>query len=362
MASKNYYDILGVDKNASDKDIKKAYHKLSIQYHPDKQVGKSDAEKKAAEEKFKEISEAYGVLSDEGKKRNYDQYGDPNGMQGGFGGFEGFGGAPFGDMFSSMFTSFNEGRRNRGGAREEVVEPGSNIQMRIPLTLEEIYCGCTKKLKYQRDVRCSNCHGKGGFKEKVCPKCHGTGVVQEIHTNGFSRTVFAKPCTDCGGTGHIVEEKCPTCGGRGFVKADNVVSVTFGAGTPEGFAYQVKDAGNESKSPRGKNGDFYAFPVYNFDQNRYMVKNLDIVEQIYLPYYDLLLGTEYIHELPDKSTVKINIPPCIPEDDILRINKKGIKGVNRVGDYYLQIHYQLPISLSDAERKHIEELKKLAKK
>lgn len=349
MDNKGYYKILGVSESATDDDIKRSFRKLSLKYHPDKQAGKSDAEKADAEQKFKEINEAYQVLSDPEKKSNYDKYGDPE-AKGGFnfdgGGFGGFGGFPFSDFF---------GGRARNQARP--AQPGSDIKMSVPLTIEEIFNGCTKKLKFDRNVRCANCHGDGGTGKKTCMHCGGTGfeTVTQMTAMGMMQTT--KTCSHCHGTGTTIEHTCPTCGGTGFKKTSTVIEVTFPAGMPDGYATVKNDQGNESKDRKGSNGDFYAIAKHTFDTNKYSVVGLDVIEKIYIPYYDILLGCDYIVEIPNGSKKKINIESCTPEGKVLRLYREGIKGKDRVGDYYIEVHYLMPASITEEERKKLEDIK-----
>lgn len=352
MDSKGYYKTLGLSDNASDADIKRAYRKMSLKYHPDKQAGKSDAEKKAAEDNFKKINEAYQVLSDTTKKSNYDQFGDENGRpNGGFGG--GFGG--FDDIFSSFF-----GGGNRGGFQRQP-ETGSPIRMNIPLSIEDVYNGCTKKVKYMRNVRCVNCHGAGGSGRKTCLHCGGTGteISRQMTPMGFIQT--SHTCTHCNGKGYTVETQCPTCHGTGFKKEETTLDVTFGPGMPEGYSVEYVGKGNESVDVKGTTGRFLATAVYDFDKERYSVQGLDIVERIYVPYYDLMLGTDYTLEFPDKSKRKITIPSCIQDGKLLRLSQMGIKGSDRDyrGDYYVEIHYAFPEEITAEERNHLEKIKEL---
>lgn len=345
----NYYDILGVSQNASESEIKKAYRQLSKKYHPDMQGGKSDKEKEAAEEKFKEISHAYNVLSDPEKKSNYDNFGDENGQAnpfGDFGGFGGFGGFnPFGDF----------GRSQR---RRNMVEPGRDIQMKIPVTIEDLFNGCVRNVKFKRNVRCASCHGAGGSGQKTCAKCHGTGrfvTRQSFGMGGIS--IREEECPVCHGTGFTVEKTCDVCGGTGFKKVENKIEVKFPTGIQNGEYIIFNGDGHESKSPKGKNGDFIAIAEYNFDTDHYLVNGLDVIEHVYIPYYELLLGCTYTVDIPSGVSKKIKIASCIKDGTIMALRKEGLRRPDgQVGDYYVCIHYKMPEKISTNERIALESI------
>lgn len=362
MDKKGYYKLLNVSENASEKEIKNSFRKLSLKYHPDKQVNKSEAEKKEAEDQFKKINQAYQVLSDPEKKKNYDTYGDED-LQGGgfnadpFGGFGGFGGNPFGggfaDMFNDVFGGFNRGRSRA----QRPVENGADVRMKVPLTFSEVFNGCTKKLKFVKNVRCSTCHGNGGTGEKLCPQCNGSGRVYQHKTNGGMVITVEETCPHCKGKGKTYEHKCPSCE-NGFKKQDHVVEINFPAGMPNGYAVEKPFEAHESPDVRGKNGTFYAFCDYSFDTDMYNINGLDVIQKVYLPYYELLLGTEYILELPNNTKKKINIPSCIQNGKMLRLYREGIQGQgNSKGDYYLQVFYEMPTKLTENEKKNLENIK-----
>lgn len=354
---KDYYKILGVNKDASENDLKKAYRKLSLKYHPDKQANKSDAEKKEAEDKFKEINEAYQVLSDPEKKKNYDTFGDPDAKAPQGGGFSGF--DDLSSMFDSVFSGRNSNPWDPGYApqsKPKTDPPGADRRMNVPLTIEDFFCGCTKKLKYKRNIRCVNCHGKGGTGMKTCPHCHGTGTTKRQEMTLMGMISVSQPCPHCQGKGQVVEHTCPTCNGSGFKQEDHVVEVTFPAGMTHGYSIQKLGEGDESKSVNQPNGSFFATANYSFDTERYqIINNYDIVENIHIPYYDLILGTDYELELPDHSKKMVKIPECSKDGAYLRLRGSGIKLSNGSrADYYIVLHADYPVSITDKERELLQ--------
>lgn len=348
---KNLYDILGVKKTASEKEIQKAYKKLALKYHPDKQVGKSDEEKKKAEEVFKEAAMAYDVLNDKEKRQQYDMFGTVGGSpnMGGYGNSNPFsgGGFPFG--FEDLF---GYGRRSGGSGRSYA--PGADARMRIPLTIEEVYSGCKKTVKYKKNVRCSHCHGDGGTGKKVCPNCGGTGQVMNVQQTAFGIAQQITTCRDCKGTGYIVEKKCTHCSGTGFTQKDSTVTIEFPAGIQNGNGIQVPGAGHEAKDSHGSNGNFLAVVDYAFKEDEYEVSNYNVRQTVHVPYYDMLLGSEIEIKLPDGRVRKINLDECTPHGKQIRLYKDGISGH---GDYYLTIVGDMPSTLSVADKAALEQIR-----
>ena len=366
MDSKGYYKTLGVDEKASQEEIKKAFRRLSIKLHPDKQTGKSDKEKKEAEAKFKEVNEAYQVLSDEEKRRKYDSgtsfdFGNANGN--GFGGFD-FGDFNF-DEFGFNDAGFDFSKFFGNGSHygyshptQKQSEKGADIKMAIPVSIEELFTGCTKKVKYYRNVRCPNCHGVGGTNKHTCPDCNGTGMTRTTVRSPFGFTTSTGPCKKCGGKGYIVDTKCPTCGGTGFKKTETVLDVKFDPGMLNGFNMVYRGKGHESSDISGETGDFLALCKHNYDTTKYQIVNsFDVYEKVEIPYYDALLGCEYILEKPDHKKIKVTIPSCIPNGKQLKLAKEGIPYNGRYGDYILIVIYKIPEKLSWRERNALEALK-----
>ena len=356
--AKDYYDILQVDRNATQDEIKKSYRKLSIKWHPDKHTNDSEKDKKEAEEKFKAISEAYAVLSDPDKKKQYDMFGtvdeSPN-MGGGPFGNPFFGGFPFGNPFGGdpFGGNFNPG---------DIIESGSDIKMEIQITLEELYSGVTKKVKYKRKVRCANCHGEGGTNIKKCPHCNGTGRIRDTKRGPFGINISIKNCPHCNGTGKIVTSKCPTCGGTGFTETYETVDVKIPSGIPDGATLLFQGKGNESKNRKGENGTFIAEIKYNIDNERYAIQGLNVLEHIYIPYYEILLGCNYEINIPNGHKIVIKIPACTKEENLKKISGEGLTYNYTTGDYFICIHYKYPEELSEKEKEHIMFIKEMKDK
>ena len=280
MANKNYYDILGVSKDASDKDIKSKYRDLSKKYHPDRQNGKSDKEKQEAENKFKEINEAYSVLSDAEKRKNYDTFGSPDGNpMGGFGDmFSGFG-----DMFNFDFSDLFGGGRShkKSSQRSEQVHPGESYNINVGLSIEDIYNGIqNKQFEIEVNRRCSSCNGTGGSGAEKCPHCNGTGMKREVKQTAFGRMENMTYCWECNGTGQRVKNKCTKCNGSGFEKYIEKLTLNVPKFARNGQQIMFNGAGSDSKSPKGVRGDVMVTLVHQFDTNRYRIINNDVYEDV----------------------------------------------------------------------------------
>lgn len=363
MAEKrDYYEVLGLDKNASADQIKDAYRKMALKWHPDRWVNGTDAEKKTAEEKFKEASEAYSVLSDPDKKAKYDQFGfagvdgqagpDFSGgfgnlndilndlFGGGFGGFGGFGNFGFGGSSSG-----------RTGTR---VPRGRDIRTRVRLTLEEINKGCEKEVTLTRNIACPDCGGKGtknASDVKTCPDCNGTGQVQRYANTLFGRTVTYTTCSRCGGEGKIVTNPCHTCSGSGLVRKQQTVKVKIPAGVENGMQLTVRGEGHAA--PRGGiNGDLLVVieEIENPDIKR---EGNDLFYSKIISVTDAMLGTEISVPCLDGG-YKVKIEPGTQSGTVLRLKGKGLPSVNGYGsgrgDMYVKILVWIPRKLSKSEK------------
>lgn len=351
---KNYYDILGLSKSATEADIKKAFKKLSLKYHPDRHANDSEEEKKNSEDKFKEINEAYSVLSDKEKRNYYDTYGSTEGY--GSGGFSG----PSAEDFFNMFNNNPFGGFGANFRHEQRVERGSNIQMEVPYTIEDFYCGTKKTLKYRKKFRCPSCHGAGGTGESVCPECNGTGFTQKVYRQGFSQTIVSEPCKKCGGKGKIYQYECHRCHGAGFEEREVTLDVNIPAGIIPGNGTIIQGAGNESSDPRGENGAFIIVPVFKYDRNRYSLDGYTIKEYVTVPYYDALLGCTITIELPDKTKKTITLSECTPDKKLYKLTNCGVHiNGSEAGDYIVEIRYEYPKSLGSEEKSLLKKIKKL---
>ena len=358
MAEKrDYYEVLGVARNANADEIKKAYRKAAIKYHPDKNPGD-----KEAEEKFKEAAEAYDVLSNQDKRARYDQFGHA-GMSGaaggGFGG-GGFGGfsmedifSQFGDIFGGHFGGFGGGAR--GGAR---VSRGSDIRVKVKLTLSEIANGTTKKLKINKTIACDKCGGTGAKDSSsyaTCSTCNGSGYVTRVENTFFGRMQTQGVCPTCGGSGKVITAKCDKCGGEGVVRGEEVVEIKIPAGVGEGMAVTVSGKGNAARQG-GIAGDLLV--MIEEEHNPELIRDgNDLIHNLNLTVTTCILGGEV--EVPTiDGRAKIKIPAGTHAGKVFRLRGKGLPDVNGYGrgDILIVVDITIPDSLNSKERKLVEEL------
>ncbi|MCR4799807.1 MAG: molecular chaperone DnaJ [Bacteroidales bacterium] len=356
MAEKrDYYEVLGVAKNATKDEIKKAYRKLAIKYHPDKNPGD-----KEAEEKFKEAAEAYDVLSDDTKRQRYDQFGHA-GVGGAAGG--GFSDVNdifthFGDIFGDLFGGGASFGGFGGGSRGRAVRKGSNLRVRVKLNLSEIVSGTEKKIKIKKKVTCTACNGSGAATSndvQSCPDCKGSGYVIRMVNGIFGRMQQQSPCPRCGGEGKIITHKCPHCSGEGVVDAEETVTVQIPAGVADGMQLNVPGKGN---APRhgGVNGDLYVLiseeehPQLERDGN-------DLIYTLDISFPDAVLGANV--EIPTvEGNVKIHIDEGTQSGKILRLRGKGVPDVNGYGrgDLLVNVQVYVPKNVTKDEKKILEKL------
>ncbi len=358
--TKNYYDILGVDKSASKDDIKKAFRKLAHKYHPDKQGG--DAAK------FKEASEAYSVLSDDAKRSQYDTYGSVNtgaGGQGGFGGFNpnDFGGFDFGGAggqgsvefdLGDIFNQFFGG----GAGRQEQRPRGRDISIDIELSFSESIFGVERKVLLTKSSNCSTCGGNGakpGTEMMTCSTCNGKGKVHENRRSIFGQVTVAATCKTCHGSGKVPKEKCSTCHGAGVTNKQEEIAVKVPAGIEDGEMIRMTAMGEAITG--GTSGDLY-IKIHVKQHPVFRKEGLNLVTDLSIKVSTALLGGEYeLETLDGKLTIKI--PEGIAHGEILRVKGKGVPADrNRRGDILIRINIELPHKLSKNARKLIEELKK----
>ncbi len=355
MASKNYYEILGVDKNASQDEIKSAYRKLAKKYHPD--LNKDNPE---AAEKFKEINDAYSVLSDATKKSNYDNYGDPNGSQffggnGSSGGFSG-GGFNFGG-FDDLFNIF--GNFGGGGGASSNQTQGEDISIKINISFVESYFGATKEVVYPMVSTCEHCKGTGaknGTEYTTCSECGGSGYARYTENTMFGRIVQTGPCRTCGGKGKIIKQKCEHCNGSGLDRINKKVSVNIPAGIADGQIIKMRGLGNAGYNG-GPNGDLNVY-VTVIPHKLLVRDNYDLKLKLYVPFYMLLSGGEI--EVPlAKGTTTLKIPPLTQSGTVFKLKGKGFKHLNSstYGNLDVTIVAESPKSLSKENKDLIEQLK-----
>lgn len=351
MADKNYYDLLGVQKTATEQEIKSAYRKAVMQYHPDRFATKPEAERKQAEEKFKEINHAYDVLSDPQKKANYDQYGTEDGPQfsGGFGGgssggFSGFGG--FEDIFSQFFGGGS--RTNRANMPID----GEDITMRLDITFEEAIHGAEKSVKVYRTEKCPDCKGSGASdpsKITTCPECNGTGNVTITQNTIFGRQTVRTKCSRCGGTGKIITEKCKTCRGAGTIKKERVIPVTIPAGIDNGQTISYYNEG-EVGINGGQNGRLII--VINVKPHPLFVREgYDLYYKVPISLSEAINGTKL--EIPTvDSSVTITIPAGTQTNTKFRVKGYGVKYLKKQvnGDLYVTVEVETPQKLSKKQQ------------
>lgn len=358
MANKDYYSILGVSRNATEDEIKKQYKKLALKYHPDRHANDPENKKKEAEEKFKEIAEAYSVLSDPDKKQMYDTYGTVDGMPSdGFSGGGFPGGFPFGGMDMDPDDIFNMFRGRRRAPRSDVHEPGATINIKVGVSIEDIYNGGTKNVEYDIETRCGHCAGQGGHGVETCPYCHGTGMISETKRNGWMTSTVSRPCPYCHGSGKTVKETCTECGGTGVKKQHKNVNVTIPKGVQNGQQTQIADAGYESKDPKGQNGDLIITFIYQFDQSKYKINGSTLYELVDIPYYDVILGCEKEITLPNKEKIKVKVPKCSKDGQQVVVHGKGLN----YGNYIMVINVSYPNAVSSKEEEHLEKIRKIHK-
>lgn len=360
---KDYYKILGVDKKASKDEIKKAFYKLAHQHHPDKNGGD--------DKKFKEVNEAYQVLSDDKKRAHYDQFGSnpgPNGNAGGYsqqshGGnpfegfdFSGFGGGSgqsfhfdFGDMFDMFGGSGGRSARNK---------KGEDLQVIVEVTLAEAYTGVNKKIIYNHYSKCDTCKGDGakpGTKKITCKKCSGKGVIVSNKRTIFGEFQQQTTCPDCLGSGKIPEVKCPDCKGAGIKMKKEEVSIPIPEGVEDGE--QLILSGYGEAIAEGESGDLYII-VRVMSDKRFTRKNLNLYSKINLKLTDLILGSKQTIKDVQNTDLEVHIPAHHNPKEQIIVHGKGMKRGSRRGDLILDINLEMPKNLSKKTREHIEELRK----
>lgn len=357
MAKRDYYEILEVNKSASADELKKAYRKMAIKYHPDKNPGD-----KASEEKFKEAAEAYEVLSDPNKKARYDQFGHAGmaGSHAGGGGHPGGGFSSMDDIFSQFGDIFGGafgGGGQRGGGRR--VARGSNLRIKVKLTLEEISTGVEKKLKVAKYVSCSKCHGSGAQSAgamNTCSTCQGSGQVRRIMNTMLGQMQTSATCPTCNGEGQIITDKCKQCHGDGITRGEDVVSVRIPAGVHEGIQLSVSGKGNAA--PRGGIPGDLIVVIEEAEHEFFEREGNNLFFEQHISIIDAAMGTHVeIPTLEGKARVKIDAGT--QSGRVLRLKGKGLPDVNGYsrGDLLVSVQVWTPKHLSSEEKKLMEKLR-----
>ena len=368
MSKRDYYDILGVSKSSSPEEIKKAYRKLAIKYHPDK-----NPDDHTAEDKFKEAAEAYEILSNPEKKQRYDHYGHA-GVGGAAGGGGGYGGggmnmedifSQFGDIFGggggggSPFESFFGGGQQRGGASGRRVAKGSNLRIKVKLTLEEIAHGAEKKIKVNKQIVCKTCDGSGA-KDKssisTCKSCGGSGSVRRVTNTILGQMQTTSTCPTCNGSGTQITSKCNSCHGEGTVRGEETISINIPAGVSDGMQLSMSGKGNAAPNG-GIPGDLIIL-IEETPHEFLKREGNNVVYDLHLSIVDAALG--YSAEVPTiDGKAKIKIEPGTQSGKLLRLKGKGIPEVNSYhrGDQIIHVNIWTPKALSSEERAILEKLR-----
>ncbi len=363
---KEYYEVLGVPRAATKDEIKKAYRKLALQFHPDKNPDNKDAE-----EHFKEVNEAYEVLSNDDKRRRYDQFGHAgvgSSAASGGGGQHG-GGADINDIFSAFNDMFTGGRRGGfeeafggGGQRRGRAQAGisgTDLKIRLKLTLEEIAKGVEKTLKIKKQVACKECNGSGSKSgaTESCQTCHGSGEVRQVSKTMFGQFVNIAACPTCGGEGRIIKDRCPACYGEGIKLGEVTVKVTVPSGVENGNYLTLRGQGNAG--PRGGAAGDLIVVLEEIPHELFSRNGNDVIYALAVSFPDLVLGTKVDVPTLD-GAVKLTIPPATQPETMLRIPGHGIghlKGSGK-GDQYVKVNVYVPKDLSHQDRELLKEMQK----
>ncbi|BAX79563.1 molecular chaperone DnaJ [Labilibaculum antarcticum] len=357
MSKRDYYEVLGVAKSASETEIKKAYRKKAIQYHPDK-----NPDDKQAEENFKEAAEAYEVLSNPEKRQRFDQYGHA-GMSGSAGGGYSGGGMNMEDIFSHFGDifgggGFGGGFGGGGGRSSRRVNRGSNLRVKVKLTLQEISEGVEKKIKVKKHIECKSCNGSGakdGSSFSSCSTCHGSGQITRIQNTILGQMQTASTCPSCGGEGKIITNKCTSCSGEGTVQDEEVITINIPAGVAEGMQLSVSGRGNAARRG-GVNGDLLIL-VHEEEHPELIRDENDLLYNLFVSIPDSILGTAV--EIPTiQNKVKVKIDAGTQSGKILRLRGKGLPDINGYGrgDLLVKINIWVPNNVSKDEKKILEKL------
>lgn len=366
MEKRDYYEVLGVSKTASADEIKKAYRKLAMKYHPDRNPGD-----KEAEDKFKEAAEAYEVLSNQDKRAKYDRFGH-SGLGAGSD-FQGFNNvndifSHFSDIFGGSFGGgsifddlFSGGGSSRSSHRAATGAPGSDLKVTIKLTLEEIATGTSKKIKLKRYHVCNVCHGTGASSPsayKTCPVCNGTGEIRQVSKSIFGQFVNISTCPNCNGTGNIITDPCKKCGGTGRVYGESTIKIDIPSGVTDNSYMTLRGEGNAGKNG-GPSGDLIV--IFRELPHKEFVRDGDnIIYELFISYPELVMGTEV--EVPTLTgRAKLKIEPGLKPGKYLKMRGKGIQYLHShgAGDQLVKINIHVPKKLNSREKELLKELAKM---
>lgn len=366
MANKrDYYEILGLSKDATEADIKKAYRKIALKYHPDRNPDNPEAE-----EKFKEAAEAYGVLSDEEKRQRYDRFGHA-GMSGAAssGGAGGFGGMSMEDIFEQFSDIFGGGGGGAGGfdffggggrkRRRSRGKRGSDLRIKLKLTLEEIEKGVTKKIKVKKYINCKTCNGSGAASSdavKTCTTCQGSGYVRKVQNTFLGQMQTTATCPNCNGTGQMVTDKCKKCKGDGRVYGEETISIDVPAGVAEGMQLTMSGKGNAGMQG-GMNGDLL-INIEEVEHEAFSRNGNNLLYEMNVNFADAVLGISL--QVPTlNGKVKINLPAGTQPGKVFRLKGKGLPSVQGYGqgDQLIHVNIYVPKNISAEERKHLEKFR-----
>ncbi|MEI3213904.1 MAG: molecular chaperone DnaJ [Lachnospiraceae bacterium] len=355
---RDYYEVLGVDKGADDATIKKAYRQLAKKYHPDMNPGDKEAEKK-----FKEASEAYAVLSDPDKRRQYDQFGhsafEGGGAGGGFGGFD-FSGADFSDIFGDIFGDFFGGG-SRGGARNNGPMKGANLRTSVRISFEQAVFGVEKELDLNLKDTCKTCNGSGakpGTSPETCRKCGGRGQVVTQHSTPFGTIRNSQVCPDCGGTGKTIKEKCPDCHGSGYISSRKKIQVSIPAGIDNGQSVRIRDKGEP-----GVNGEPRGDLLVEVVVDRHPIfqrQEMNIFSTVPVSFAVAALGGEILIDTVDGKVV-YDVKAGTQTDTRIRLRGKGVPSLRNKdvrGDHYVTLVVQVPDKLSNEAKELLKQFDK----
>jgi len=360
MTKRDYYEILEVPKDADETTIKKAYRKVALKYHPDR-----NPDNKEAEEKFKEAAEAYSVLSDPDKKARYDRYGHAGVGGNGGGGFRGEGMSmedifsTFGDMFGEGGSPFESFFGGRGGGGQSRGQRGSNLRIKVKLTLEEIAKGTNKKIKVRKQTSCRACNGSGAKDSsslKTCNTCSGSGYVRQVRSTFLGQMATTAPCPSCSGSGKTITAKCDTCKGEGRSYGEETISIDIPAGVAEGMQLSMSGKGNAGVNG-GPPGDLL-ISIEEEPHDHLKREGNSLIYNLYLNFADAALGTSV--EVPTiDGKVKIKVPPGTQAGKIFRLKDKGVPSVQSygTGDQLIHVNIWTPKALTEEEKAILEKMK-----